>query len=103
MATARSGCGAARRGLPRGYLERALEAFAFAPAEQVDLIEGTDIWLAVHASASINSRGSDGANQNDARRLITQSYAGGLPDPFGSGSSYNNTRGIKMLVWTNPT
>jgi len=42
-------------------------------------------------------------NQNDARRLIAQSYPGGLPDPFGSGSSYNNTRGMKMLVWTNPT
>ena len=24
------------------------------------------------------------------------------PDPFGAGSSYSNTRGIKMLVWTNP-
>jgi hypothetical protein len=60
-------------------------------------------WLACHADASVNSRGSDGTDQNDGRRLITQSYAGGLPDPFGAGSSYNNTRGMKMLVWTNPT
>ena len=36
------------------------------------------------------------------RRLIAQSYASGLPDPFGAGSSYSNTRGMKMLVWTNP-
>jgi hypothetical protein len=50
---------------------------------------------------SVNSRGSDGSNQNDARRMIAQSYASGLPDPFGSGSFYS-TRGIKMLVWTNP-
>jgi hypothetical protein len=79
------------------------EAFAFAPTEQVELVEGTDVWLAVHSSASINSRGSDGANQNAGRRLIDQVFASGLPDPFGAGSSYNNTRGMKMLVWTNPT
>ena len=51
----------------------------------------------------VNSRGSDGINQNDARRLISQSYASGLPDPFGADSAYSNTRGLKMLVWTNPT
>jgi hypothetical protein len=79
------------------------EAFAFAPAEQVDLAEGTDIWLAVHSSGAINSRGSDGANQNAARRLIDQVFATGLPDPFGAGSSYNNARGMRLLVWTNPT
>jgi hypothetical protein len=77
------------------------EAFAF--ATQLDLIEGTDMWLAVHASAGINSRGSDGANQNAARRLVDQVFATGLPDPFGAGSSYNNTRGMRLLVWTNPT
>jgi hypothetical protein len=78
------------------------ETFAFAPAEQVDLLEGTDIWLAVHASASINSRDSDGTNQNDGRRLISQSFASGLPDPYGAGSSYSNTRGMRLVVWTNP-
>ena len=78
------------------------ETFGFAPAEQVDLTEGIDIWLAVHASASINSRDSDGANQNDARRLVSQAFAGGLPDPYGAGSSYSNTRGMRLLVWTNP-
>ena len=38
----------------------------------------------------------------EARRLIAQSYASGLPDPFGAGTSYSNTRGMKMKVWTNP-
>ena len=63
---------------------------------------GARYWLACHSDASVNSRGSDGSNQNDARRMITQSYASGLPDPFGFGSSYNNTRGLRMKVWTNP-
>jgi hypothetical protein len=51
---------------------------------------------------SANSRGSDGTNQNDARRLIAKSYAGGLSDPFGAGSSYSNTRVMKMKILTNP-
>jgi hypothetical protein len=38
-------------------------------------------WLACHTDASVNSRGSDGSNQNDFRRLIAQSYASGLPVP----------------------
>jgi hypothetical protein len=66
-------------------------------------IGGVKYWLACHADASVNSRGSDGTNQNDARRLIAQPYASGLPDPFGAGRSYSNTRGMKMLVWTNLT
>jgi hypothetical protein len=78
------------------------EAFAFAPAEQVELSEGTHVWLAVHASNSISSRESDGPEQNAARRLISQAFAGGLPDPFGAGSAYSNTRGMRLLVWTNP-
>jgi hypothetical protein len=65
-------------------------------------VEGVKYWLACHTDASVNSRGSDGSNQNDGRRLIAQSYASGLPDPFGAGSSYSNTRGLKMKVWTNP-
>jgi hypothetical protein len=77
--------------------------FAFAPTEQVELVEGTHVWLAVHSSASINSRGSDGADQNDGRRLIGQAFASGLPDPFGAGSAYSNTRGMRLLVWTNPS
>jgi hypothetical protein len=65
-------------------------------------VGGVKYWLACHAVVSVNSRGPDGINQNDARRLIAQSYAGGLPDPYGAGSAYSNTRGMKMLVWTNP-
>jgi hypothetical protein len=64
-------------------------------------VGGVKYWLACHTDVSVNSRGSDGANQNDARRLITQSYASGLPDPYGAGSSYSNTRGMRLLVWTN--
>jgi hypothetical protein len=66
-------------------------------------VGGVKYWLACHTNVSVNSPGSNDSNQNDARRLIAQSYASGLPDPFGSGSSYSNTRGMKMLVWTNPT
>jgi hypothetical protein len=74
-------------------------AFASPPTT----VGGVKCWLACHTDVSVNSRGSDGSNQNDARRMIAQSYASGLPDPFGAGSSYSNTRGMKMLVWTNPT
>jgi hypothetical protein len=35
--------------------------------------------------------------------LRTCRYASGLPDPYGAGSAYSNTRGLKMLVWTNPS
>ena len=76
------------------------EEFAFTSPPTT--VGGVKYWLACHTDVSVNSRGSDGTNQNDARRLITQSYASGLPDPFGAGSSYSNTRGMKMLVWTNP-
>jgi hypothetical protein len=77
------------------------EEFAFTSPPAT--VGGVKYWLACHTDASVNSRGSDGTSQNDGRRLITQSYASGLPDPYGAGSSYNNTRGMKMLVWTNPT
>jgi hypothetical protein len=75
-----------------------LGGVAFAPAEQVDLIQGTHGWLAVHASNSINSRESDGPEQNDGRRLVSWPFADGLPDPFGAGSAYGNTRGMRLLV-----
>jgi hypothetical protein len=34
---------------------------------------------------------------------MSQAFAGGLPDPFGPGSTYSNTRGMRLLVWTNPS
>ena len=34
-------------------------------------VGGVKYWLACHTDASVNSRGSDGSNQNDSRRLIT--------------------------------
>jgi hypothetical protein len=67
------------------------------------LIEGTHVWLAAHSSGSINSRESNGPEQNDGRRLVGQTFADGLPDPYGAGSSYSNTRGMRLLVWTNPS
>jgi hypothetical protein len=50
-------------------------------------VGGVKYWLACHTDVSVNSRGSDGTNQSDARRLISHSYDGGLPDLFGSGGS----------------
>jgi hypothetical protein len=88
--------------------ERAFSATSFGHWEEFAFTsppttaEGAKYWLACHTDVSVNSRGSDGSNQNDARRLIAQSYASGLPNPFGAGSSYSNTRGLKMKVWTNP-
>jgi hypothetical protein len=79
------------------------EGFAFASREQLDLIEGTHVWLAVHRSSSINSQGSDGATQNDGRRLVSHVFATGLPDPYGAGSAYSNTRAMRLPVWTNPS
>jgi hypothetical protein len=67
------------------------------------LIEGTHVWLAAHSSGSINSRESNAPEQNDGRRLVGQTFADGLPDPYGAGSSYSNTRGMRLLVWTNPS
>jgi hypothetical protein len=53
--------------------------------------------------SSINSRGSDGATQNDGRRLVSHVFATGLPDPNGAGSAYSNTRAMRLPVWTNPS
>jgi hypothetical protein len=44
-----------------------------------------------------------GAEQNDGRRFVNQAFATGLPDPFGAGSSYSNTRGMRLLVRTKPS
>ena len=77
------------------------EELAFTPPPT--RVWGVKSWLACHADASVNSRGSAGSNQNDARRLITQSYASGPARSLWCGTSYSNTRGMKMLVWTNPT
>jgi hypothetical protein len=74
------------------------EELAFAPPPAI--VGGVSYWIACHTSATAGSRGSDGSTQNDGRRFKSQSYASGPPDPFGTASSYNNTRGLKMKIQT---
>jgi hypothetical protein len=73
------------------------EEFAFASPPAISPVK---YWIACHSSVSVNSRGSDGSNQNDRWRFKEQTYANGRPDPFGPASSYNNTRGLKMKIQT---
>jgi hypothetical protein len=75
------------------------ETFAF--ASPVPVSDG-DYWIAVHADTELGSRGPDAPVVNTGRRIVSQPYASGLPDPFGSTSTYNNTRGMRMRIWTNP-
>jgi hypothetical protein len=59
------------------------------------------IWVAAQVSASINSC-SPGSLANTGRRLNSQGYASGLADPFGSSSTYNNTRGMRYKIEVTP-
>jgi hypothetical protein len=45
---------------------------------------------------------SPNAVANLARRLRSLAFASGPPDPFSTSSTYSNTRGMRMKVWTNP-
>jgi hypothetical protein len=36
------------------------------------------------------------------RRLRSFTFGNGAPDPFGTSSTYNNTRGLRMKIWINP-
>jgi hypothetical protein len=47
------------------------EEFAFTSPPTI--VGGIKYWLACHSSANVQSRGSDGANQNDAQRLVNRS------------------------------
>ena len=62
------------------------EEFAFASPPAI--AAGSHYWVACHPSVSVGCRGADGAIQNSGRRLIAQAYGSGLPDPYGSGTSY---------------
>ena len=75
------------------------ETFAF--ASPVPVGDG-ECWIAVHTDTELGSRGPDAAVINSGRRIVSQPYASGLPDPFGSTSTYNNPRGRRMRIWTNP-
>ena len=59
------------------------------------------IWVAAQVSANINSY-SPSAVANSGRRLNSQGHASGLADPFGSSSSYTNTRGMQYKIGVNP-
>jgi len=67
-------------------------------ASPLPLAAGQKVWIAGHADGGIDSRGSDDDDQDEARRLVDTSFASGLPDPFGSASSYGNTRGMRANV-----
>jgi hypothetical protein len=58
------------------------------------------IWVAAQVSANINSC-SPSSVANTGRRLNSQGYASGLADPFGSSSSYSNTRGMRYKIEVN--
>jgi hypothetical protein len=60
------------------------------------------LWIAAQTSANIDSRGPSGGAANSGRRLRSFAFANGAPDPFGSASSCNNTRGLRMKIWINP-
>ena len=48
------------------------EEFAFTPPPMT--LGGVKYWLGCPTDASVNSRGSDGANQNEARRPAPQTF-----------------------------
>jgi hypothetical protein len=79
----------------QGWHELALD-----PADYLDVTETTVLWIGAQTSANIDSRAPSGGAANSGRRL--RSYTTGAPDPFGSSSTYNNTRGLRMKIWTNP-
>jgi len=57
---------------------------------------GQSLWLCGHASGSIHSISE--TTNNTGRRYVEQPFASGLPDPFGAGSGFNNTRGLRGSV-----
>lgn len=77
------------------------QEFALAEEDYVDVVSSDHLWIVAQADTGKNSC-SPSSVANLGRRFKTASYSGGLPDPFGSASSYNNTRGLRMKIWTNP-
>jgi hypothetical protein len=76
--------------------------FVLDPAHHLDVTETTILWMAAQTSANIDSRGPSGGAANSGRRLRAFTFGNGAPNPFGSSSTYNNTRGLRMRIWTNP-
>ena len=76
--------------------------FALDPAHYLDVTETTILWIAAQTGANIDSRAPGGGVANSGRRLRSVTFGNGAPDPFGSSSTYNNTRGLRMKIWINP-
>jgi hypothetical protein len=66
--------------------------FALDPAHYLDVTETTVLWIGAQTSANIDSRAPSGGAANSGRRLRAFTFGTGAPDPFGSSSTYNNTR-----------
>jgi hypothetical protein len=81
----------------QGWHELALD-----PAHYVDVTETTILWIGAQTSANIDSRGPSGGAANSGRRLRSFTFANGAPDPFGTSSTYNNTRRLRMKICINP-
>jgi Putative Ig domain len=75
--------------------------YPLAPEDYVDVAADRIVWIAAETSANIDSR-SPNAVANLARRLRAIAFASGPPDPFSTSSTYSNTRGMRMKIWTNP-
>jgi hypothetical protein len=76
--------------------------FALDPADYLDVTDSTVLWIGAQTSANIDSRGPSGGAANFGRRLRAFTFGNGAPDPFGSSSTYNNTRGLRLKIWINP-
>jgi len=63
--------------------------------------DATVLWVGAQTSSNIDSRAPSGGVANSGRRLRSFTFGSGAPDPFGSSSTYNNTRGLRMKIWTN--
>jgi hypothetical protein len=76
--------------------------FALDPAHYLDVTDTTILWIGAQTSANIDSRAPSGGAANSGRRLRAFTFGNGAPDPFGTSSTYNNTRGLRIKIWINP-
>ena len=66
------------------------------------MTDATVLWVGARTSSNVDSRAPSGGAANSGCRLRSFTFGSGAPDPFGSSSTYNNTRGLRMKIWTNP-
>ena len=77
------------------------QEFVLAEEDHVDVVSSDHLWIVAQSDTGKNSCSPTSA-ANLARRFKSAAYSGGLRDPFGTSSTYNNTRGLRMKIWTNP-